>query len=975
MDSRHVFHVADYVIFVVTIVVSLGIGIFYAFSGGRQRTTSEFLVGNRKMSVLPVAISLMVSFESSIMMLGIPAEIYTYGIQWIMANFGFFIADLASVKIMVPLIYPLKITSAYEVCYMGIVLFGPAIALEAVTGFPLYSSILVVAGASMIYTAIGGIKAVIWTDVFQSIVMVAGILAILIKGTMVVGGVGRTWEIAKDNGRLNFFDFDTNPMTRHTFWNLFVGSIIRGFSFVFNQSSVQRISSTSSLKDAKNVLLITAPAFLITMSFAIIEGIVAFAYYYTLRCDPLASKQIRNSNQIIPLMVMDIFKGLPGMPGLFLASLFSASLSTLSSGLSSVSALFWQDFIKPHTKPMSEFKATAIAKLSVVIFGAIAVGVAYLVAQIGGTLIQGAFTGCITGVVFVFWIALGKTMSPGVKRTPRLPAAPVDLCSSINLMNDSILFNYNSSSFIDTTTSLMTSSITESVQTAVEPQGLDRLYSISYMWLGLIGIFFTMFIASIVSLCTGIVKPKDSNPLYLVSLIDELLPFLPENFRKCFRFGYNYDKTEVCYMGIVLFGPAIALEAVTGFPLYSSILVVAGASVIYTAIGGIKAVIWTDVFQSIVMFAGIFAVLIKGTMVVGGVGKTWRIANDNGRLNFFVVILFTAPAFLVTISFAVIEGVVAFAYYFTLRCDPLESKQIRDPNQIIPLMVMDIFKDLPGMPGLFLASLFSASLSTLSSGLSSLSALFWQDFVKPHTKPMSEVKATIIAKVSVVVFGAIAVGIAFLVAQIGGTLTQITGTILSSFGGPLTGLFFAGCFCPWVNAKGAITGCITSVVFVFWIAAGKTMSPGVKRTPRLPAAPTDQCIATNLMNESALFNYSSSSFYETTSFMTSTIADPIVEAVEPEGLNRLYSISYMWLGLIGIFFTMVIASIVSFCTGIVKPKDSNPLYLISLMDEILPCLPESFRKWYRFGYNYDKTEVFISLSKNRSFVFELLKFV
>ena len=118
MGSDDVFHVADYVVFVLTIVISLGIGIFYAFSGGRQRTTSEFLVGNRKMAVLPVAISLMVSFESSIMMLGIPAEIYTYGIQWIMANFGWFIANMAAIKVMVPLIHPLKITSAYEVQYI-----------------------------------------------------------------------------------------------------------------------------------------------------------------------------------------------------------------------------------------------------------------------------------------------------------------------------------------------------------------------------------------------------------------------------------------------------------------------------------------------------------------------------------------------------------------------------------------------------------------------------------------------------------------------------------------------------------------------------------------------------------------------------------------------------------------------------------------------------------------------------------------
>lgn len=115
MNTNHSLHFADYIVFAATIAISIGIGIYYALSGGKQRTTSEFLVGNRQMSVLPVAISLMVSFESSIMMLGVPAEIYMFGIQWFWGNVGFFIANLLSIKIMVPLIHPLPITSAYEV--------------------------------------------------------------------------------------------------------------------------------------------------------------------------------------------------------------------------------------------------------------------------------------------------------------------------------------------------------------------------------------------------------------------------------------------------------------------------------------------------------------------------------------------------------------------------------------------------------------------------------------------------------------------------------------------------------------------------------------------------------------------------------------------------------------------------------------------------------------------------------------------
>nr|XP_011412119.2 sodium-dependent multivitamin transporter-like isoform X1 [Crassostrea gigas] len=584
------FGVADYIVFVLTIIVSLAIGIYYALSGGRQKTTSEFLVGNRKMSFLPVAISLVVSFESSIMMLGTPAEIYQNGIQWFWADIGFFCANVFSVHFMVPLLHSLRITSANEylelrfkshalrllatsigmldyVMYMGIVLFGPALALEAVTGFPMPYSILIVAVASVIYTSIGGLKAVIWTDVFQFTVMFTGIFAVIIKGTIHVGGISKTWNIANENGRLNWFNFEFDPRTRHTFWNLFGSSLIRGLLFSFNQSSVQRISSTPTVSAAKKVMYLSAPGFVITIFMGVVEGIIAYSYYHTIRCDPLESKGIRNSNQIIPAMIMSMFEDIPGMPGLFIASLFSASLSTLSSGLSSISAQMWQDFVRPHTKPMSEFRATLIAKLTVVVFGCIAVAVAFLVSTFGGTLIQitgtinyaiggpllglyflgcfcpwvnakGAIFSCVSGMAIVGWIAAGMTVSKGIKKTAPLPPAPTDMCFQSSVVNSSEWM----------TTSMFSASVTTYPSVFVkhmEPQGLDQLYSISYTLLGVIGFLNSVITGTIASFITGRTKPEESDPRYLISLSDEFLFFLPEWFRKPLRFGYNYDRMMV----------------------------------------------------------------------------------------------------------------------------------------------------------------------------------------------------------------------------------------------------------------------------------------------------------------------------------------------------------------------------------------------------------------------------------------------
>ncbi|KAL5004138.1 hypothetical protein ScPMuIL_017594 [Solemya velum] len=590
METVHSFGVADYSLFGLTLVVSLGIGLFYAFSGGRQRTTAEYLVGNREMKIIPVTISLMVSFESSIMMLGFPAESYVHGIMFWIYIFGSLASNLLAVLIVVPLLHPLKLTSVYEyfelryggrsvrllgtmlgiltyVFYIGIVLYGPGIALEAVTDFPMWASICVVAMASVIYTAIGGLKAVIWTDVFQFVIMFAGIFAIIIKGTMEAGGVGEVMAINKKTGRLNFFDFNPDPRIRHTFWNLIVGAFLRTFGLCFNQSSVQRISATKTMKDAKQMWLLFSPMFAVTLSLTCFEGLVAFAYYYSRKCDPLASGVISNANQVVPYMVMDVFRNFPGMPGLFMASIFSASLSTLSSGLSSLSALTWEDLIKPHMKNVSEVKATVIAKSLVVIYGVIAVAISFMIATIPGPLSQisfsllSAFSGPLSGLflysvfcpwatskgclfgsfvsfVFMLWIAMGQNFSPTLNKTPWLPLAPTDMCSATNSTDDwtNTTMTYITSTFATTPA--------EPVVPVTEQVGLDNLYALSYQWFGATGIILTVGLGSLFSLVTG-GPTEDPDPRYVLPFFDQLCCCLPKSWRSVSRCGFDYTKKPV----------------------------------------------------------------------------------------------------------------------------------------------------------------------------------------------------------------------------------------------------------------------------------------------------------------------------------------------------------------------------------------------------------------------------------------------
>lgn len=120
-EQKH-FTVVDYVIFGVLLVASVGIGLYHALIGGRQRTTQEFLMADRSMRCLPVSLSLIASFQSAVAIIGVPAEIYTNGTQYWFIGCAYILGLLIPAHVFVPVLYRLRLSSAYQVC--GKVEFG-----------------------------------------------------------------------------------------------------------------------------------------------------------------------------------------------------------------------------------------------------------------------------------------------------------------------------------------------------------------------------------------------------------------------------------------------------------------------------------------------------------------------------------------------------------------------------------------------------------------------------------------------------------------------------------------------------------------------------------------------------------------------------------------------------------------------------------------------------------------------------------
>lgn len=113
--ERALLGAVDYVIFGLMLLVSAGIGVYFRFSGGKQKTTDEYLLAGQNMSILPVAFSLMASFLSAITVIGIPAEMYRFGIHMAYMNVGYLLGMTLTAYLSLPVYFELQASTAYEV--------------------------------------------------------------------------------------------------------------------------------------------------------------------------------------------------------------------------------------------------------------------------------------------------------------------------------------------------------------------------------------------------------------------------------------------------------------------------------------------------------------------------------------------------------------------------------------------------------------------------------------------------------------------------------------------------------------------------------------------------------------------------------------------------------------------------------------------------------------------------------------------
>lgn len=590
------FAIPDYVLFAITLLVSAGIGVFYALWDRRHNTPEEFLLGGHKMHVIPVAMSLMVTFVSSLTMLGYPAEMYNYNTMFWWLAVSFVLAIGGSLLVFIPFFYRLGVTSTFEYLemrfnktvrllgsvmmifqtwlYMAFLLYAPSLSLNAVTGINLWGCVVGMGVVVTFYTTLGGMKAVLWTDTFQAGVIVTGLIAIIIKGLSVQGGIYNVWSVATNRSRIVFDDFSVDPKVRHSVWSMVIGAgLFWTALYGVNQSQVQRCLSCPSVRKARLAMLLSFPGLVIIVCMACLLGVIMFAFYAD--CDPIKFGLIDKSDQLVPLYVMDTLGTLHGLPGIFVSAIVSASLSSLSSGLNALSAITYSDLMMGlGWRSSSAFHSTVVSKLLVAGYGVGAMGLAWVVAQLGGILqalyivfgllsgpllgvftlgmffpwanAWGALVGQVVSTAFMCWVGLGAFVHQ--VRTPMSPTSTL-LCNWTALATtptpNTLNTTLSTTATITSTTITTLLNTTEVADTVSDVGVLEPLYRMSYMWYTGLGMIIVWFVGLLVSFITGATKPESLKPGLICPLLDVLMPCLPRSWRTPFYCGVDRSKDDV----------------------------------------------------------------------------------------------------------------------------------------------------------------------------------------------------------------------------------------------------------------------------------------------------------------------------------------------------------------------------------------------------------------------------------------------
>ncbi|MGL5056543.1 MAG: sodium:solute symporter family transporter [Fusobacteriaceae bacterium] len=361
------------VVFYFIFTIILGI-----FIGKKTTSADDFFSGGKEFKWWAIGLSVMATQISAITFIGAPGWAYQSGLKPLVLSLNIPIVMWILSGTFIPFFYNLEIISVYEyiekrfgkkirlllvstyiikmLVVIGAIVYVPSIILSKISGLSINYTISLIVIISIFYTVLGGIKTVIWTDVFQMLALWIGIgISIITVLKITPHTIPEIFEIAKTNGKLLSLDLDTNFRTANTFWaGLFGGGILHLAYFGVDQTQVQRVLTAKSLKHTKYSLWFSGLFSVFQMFLFLIIGIVLFVFY--------KGQHFENTNEVyIKFALEEIPKG---YLGIIIAAVFAATMSSIDSSLNSMTTVFMKDiyevYLNKSKKSISEINITRI---------------------------------------------------------------------------------------------------------------------------------------------------------------------------------------------------------------------------------------------------------------------------------------------------------------------------------------------------------------------------------------------------------------------------------------------------------------------------------------------------------------------------------------------------------------------------------------------------------------------------------------
>lgn len=363
----------------------------------RENSTADYFLASGRIPWWAAGISIYGTQLSAITFMAVPAIVFATDWRLAMGSAMILLIVPIIIKFYLPFFKRLNITSAYEylekrfdlnvrilgsltfillqLARMGVVLYLPAIAISSVTGIDVYLCILIMGLFSTAYTVLGGIEAVIWTDVLQVLVLMGGaIAAIAVAVAGIDGGIETIFDIGNQRDKFKLVDFSWDP-TRLVFWVSIIGFFFLNLiSYTSDQVVIQRYLTVKNEREAARSLWTNG--LIVLPGVAIFFGLGTVLYiYYLLNPTEISSP---NPDEILPFYI--VTKLPVGLAGLVIAGIFAASMSSLDSSMNSIATAYITDFHKRLWPGRSDHAYLRIARYTTILMGVVGTGTAMWIA-------------------------------------------------------------------------------------------------------------------------------------------------------------------------------------------------------------------------------------------------------------------------------------------------------------------------------------------------------------------------------------------------------------------------------------------------------------------------------------------------------------------------------------------------------------------------------------------------------------------